>query len=203
MKQNNKFKICFNCSKTFFKKDKFGIGEKSWQKTKFCSYECYWKNKTFDYKSKKCLSCNKMVYKKDKPTWSRKMWEELKFCSKKCYFKFPKKEETRIKQSNALKGEKSYLYKNGITPYFRIFRMNKIKENGGFHSVGEWENLKAQYNWTCPACSRSEPEIKLTKDHIIPVIKGGSNNIQNIQPLCASCNTRKMVKIIKYKIIDK
>lgn len=70
----------------------------------------------------------------------------------------------------------------------------------GFHNLGEWETLKAQHNWTCPSCKRKEPEIKLTEDHIIPLSKGGSNNIENIQPLCRSCNSSKKVKIIKYGI---
>ena len=70
----------------------------------------------------------------------------------------------------------------------------------GFHTLGEWETLKAQYNWTCPACGKSEPKITLTEDHIIPLSKGGSNNIENIQPLCRSCNSKKYDKIIeKYK----
>jgi len=68
----------------------------------------------------------------------------------------------------------------------------------GTHTLGEWENLKAQYNWTCPACGKRELDIKLTADHIIPLILGGSNNIENIQPLCKSCNSSKFTKIIKY-----
>lgn len=70
--------------------------------------------------------------------------------------------------------------------------------NGGNHTQGEWETLKAQYNWTCPSCLREEPEVKLSRDHIVPLVKGGSDNIENIQPLCYSCNSKKHYKVIKY-----
>lgn len=78
-------------------------------------------------------------------------------------------------------------------------KRRRLKNNNLIgHNFGEWENLKAQYNWTCPCCKRSEPEIKLTEDHIIPLSKGGSDNIENIQPLCRSCNSKKHTLIIKY-----
>lgn len=88
------------------------------------------------------------------------------------------------------------------TSEYRVFYTNRRrmikKQVGGFHNVSEWENLKAQYNWTCPCCKGQEPKIKLTEDHIVPVTKGGSDNIENIQPLCKSCNSRKSTKVIKY-----
>lgn len=77
-------------------------------------------------------------------------------------------------------------------------RRKRIKESNSFHSQGEWETLKAQYNWTCPCCKKTELEVKLTRDHIIPISKGGSDNIENIQPLCHSCNSQKHTLTIKY-----
>ena len=109
----------------------------------------------------------------------------------------------RLKFPNGRTRELSGNWRGGLTTYDRKLWLNnkrRIKKfgNGGFHTQGEWETLKAQYNWTCPACKKVEPEIKLTVDHIIPVIKGGSDNIENIQPLCKSCNCRKHAQIIKY-----
>lgn len=70
-------------------------------------------------------------------------------------------------------------------------RRERLLKNGGVHSTGEWEALKARHNYTCKNCGKAEPAIKLTRDHIIAVSQGGSDNIENIQPLCVSCNSRK------------
>jgi 5-methylcytosine-specific restriction endonuclease McrA len=97
-------------------------------------------------------------------------------------------------------------WKGGVTKNPNYYAVSSRKRrttkfgNGGGHTVAEWELLKAQYDWKCPACGRLEPEIKLTADHIIPVVKGGSNNIENIQPLCRPCNSRKHTDTIQYLI---
>lgn len=102
-------------------------------------------------------------------------------------------QETKDKISKAL-------FKGGYELHLWHNKQRRIKKfgNGGFHSLGEWQNMKAQYNWTCPCCGRKEPKIKLSEDHIIPISKGGSDNIENIQPLCISCNSKKHNNIQKY-----
>ncbi len=109
--------------------------------------------------------------------------------------------EQRRKWSLSRKGKDNPAYKHGRTPdqkYWREVRRNREITAQGFHSEDEWETLKAQYGYRCPSCLKSEPAINLTKDHIIPLVKGGSHFIENIQPLCQSCNSRKHTMIIKY-----
>jgi 5-methylcytosine-specific restriction endonuclease McrA len=78
-------------------------------------------------------------------------------------------------------------------------RRAKIKGVGGIVTANEWNNLKEFYNYTCLCCKRKEPEIKLTMDHVLPISSGGKNVIDNIQPLCRSCNCSKHDKYIDYR----
>lgn len=40
---------------------------------------------------------------------------------------------------------------------------------------------------------------KTTIDHIVPLSKGGTNNKDNVQPLCLKCNDSKGIKIVDYR----
>ena len=74
-------------------------------------------------------------------------------------------------------------------------RANK-RGSGGSFTADEWNELCKKYDNKCLSCGKKK---KLTVDHIVPVSKGGSSNISNIQPLCQSCNSKKGVEVVDYR----
>lgn len=80
-----------------------------------------------------------------------------------------------------------------------LLRRNRKNRAEGSHTEAEWETLKAHYNYTCLRCGKHEPEITLTRDHIVPLTQEGSDWITNIQPLCPTCNSTKNDKTIDYR----
>lgn len=67
------------------------------------------------------------------------------------------------------------------------------------HTEAEFRELKAQYHYECLCCGKREPEIQLEPDHVVPLAKGGSPCIENIQPLCRSCNSHKRMGTVNYR----
>ena len=67
---------------------------------------------------------------------------------------------------------------------------------GGSYTDFEWRRLVKHQDGRCLACGKKK---RLTADHVIPISKGGSSNIENIQGLCTSCNSRKGNKTIDYR----
>ena len=62
----------------------------------------------------------------------------------------------------------------------------------------EWLDILKEYDYKCAYCGCDFDENTLpTKDHIIPISKGGHNVKENIVPACRSCNSKKGNKIIQ------
>lgn len=70
-------------------------------------------------------------------------------------------------------------------------RRAKKKGVEGSHTEAEWRALVKQFEGRCVCCGGYFGFGKLTQDHVIPLERDGSNYIDNIQPLCLSCNSRK------------
>jgi 5-methylcytosine-specific restriction endonuclease McrA len=80
---------------------------------------------------------------------------------------------------------------------YRRNRRARIKGNGGKVTAKEWKDLCNQYENKCLCCGCAN--LELTLDHVIPLSLGGENSINNAQPLCRSCNSKKFTKIIDYR----
>lgn len=58
--------------------------------------------------------------------------------------------------------------------------------------------VKERDNFTCQICgisTKDEPHLLLEIDHIIPVSKGGTSDMSNLQTLCWKCNRSKSNKL--------
>lgn len=64
--------------------------------------------------------------------------------------------------------------------------------SGGSHTRIEWQQRKELYGYKCVYCHKKTK--RLTKDHIVPISRGGTDNIYNIVPTCGKCNRRKWAK---------
>lgn len=57
----------------------------------------------------------------------------------------------------------------------------------GRHSGKEWQALLQALGTNCLKCGA----VNIVKDHIVPLYQGGSDGLENIQPLCDRCNGGK------------
>jgi 5-methylcytosine-specific restriction endonuclease McrA len=59
---------------------------------------------------------------------------------------------------------------------------------GGSCSPAQWRSILARCKGLCQRCGSPG---EMTRDHIIPLSRGGSDDWTNIQPLCHGCNSIK------------
>jgi len=67
---------------------------------------------------------------------------------------------------------------------------------GEHFTLEEWLALLEFYGHRC---LRRGSRESITVDHVVPLSLGGSNAIENIQPLCERCNTEKGATIRDYR----
>lgn len=70
-------------------------------------------------------------------------------------------------------------------------RRARIAGNGGSYEI---EELTAKFNELGNVCYYCGIPGKMVIEHMTPISRGGTNNIDNIVPACSSCNSRKHSK---------
>ena len=146
-----------------------------------------------------CEYCGKTS--SDRPSHFAK--KKRHFCSTECYSKF-RRELLPFEEQNAYKGvrqkgESKQIYHRNYCKnnpenisHLKARRYAREKNAEGSHTLQQWKDLKVKYDNKCAICGQQKP---LTKDHIMPLSKGGTDYIENIQPLCRNCNSKKNNKI--------
>jgi 5-methylcytosine-specific restriction endonuclease McrA len=74
----------------------------------------------------------------------------------------------------------------------RVYREKLGHEMAGSHTTYQWTVKLMEFGGCCAHCGTNE---RIERDHIIPLSRGGSDLIENIQPLCRSCNSRKSATV--------
>ncbi len=92
-----------------------------------------------------------------------------------------------------MKDDDSFKIKRKI----RKYRRKTSEKNAGHFTPTEWKEVLEKYGEACLHCGSTE---HITIDHVIPLIKGGPNTKDNLQPLCLTCNCSKGTKTIDYRI---
>lgn len=145
-------------------------------KTLFCSTRCRKRNergRTEEFRS--CVNCDGIIGPE------RSLL--AKACSEKCRVAYKQSSDSEWR---ALRVQ-----------YARIQRGKRNSASGMF-TRQEWLGLLDFYDHRCLACGVTD---RLSADHVIPLSRGGSNTIDNIQPLCKPCNSRKATKTIDYRTL--
>lgn len=112
-----------------------------------------------------------------------------------------------IKQNHINKSDINDLVKSYINSHYRRkFKPGPLSTNQNYELTQRKRNITPSMrikvferdNYTCQICQRSSKHdhVKLEVDHIIPVSRGGSDNISNLQTLCFDCNRGKSNKIL-------
>lgn len=210
---------CVTCAAVF---NKLACFMRQHPTTKYCSMTCRdaARKKADSYVDLSCLGCSK-IFKRLKTHVGKNT-----YCSKACpdigrvkaYSKWRDKEaikEYMKAHAKRTKKERSALSakwcaansekrkevqaryrKNNQEKIVTIHQRRWHAKISGDLTPEQWIDIKAQFG-KCVCCQRDD--VKLTLDHIKPLVMGGLHTENNVQPLCRSCNSKKGAKEIDYR----
>jgi len=90
---------------------------------------------------------------------------------------------------------KKWVEKNRLHVNTKNRNRHALKMNAhGTHTLKELIEVCDMCNWQCVYCHKKLNKKTVTADHVVPLIVGGANSIDNILPSCSHCNISKNAK---------
>lgn len=71
-------------------------------------------------------------------------------------------------------------------------RRERIRACGVRVTAAEWRSIQEAHGHACVYCGATG--VRLTRDHKVPLARGGLDNVENVVPACRPCNQRKHAK---------
>lgn len=133
-----------------------------------------------------CIECTHMAWRRA----SVKDYDQKHKDDRKKYSKKWRDENRDISNAHSRRWAKEHPEEHAMRARLRRSRQRNA---GGSHTVEEIKALLSKQKFKCAACSKRVAD-SYEVDHIVPLSKGGSNDIRNLQILCISCNRRKNAK---------
>lgn len=154
------------------------------------THKAYTCDSCLELDRKWCVGCNEVKSVSEYYKNGKSIRSKCKDCDNKRKRTYsPKQQKVRNQQSSASKRKRyksDQEYRDKEKQRSRLREANKIE--AGYHSLYDWFDCLEYFNNRCAYCGI---KTGLTKDHIIPLVKEGSNAIHNIAPSCISCNCSK------------
>lgn len=101
-----------------------------------------------------------------------------------------KRRQRAEKPGSAYAATKRYVRNHPeVKAHWDAARRAKQAGAAGSHTRAQWLEKLEQHGNQCAYCK--SPYRTLTKDHDVPLSRGGSNDISNILPACYRCNSSK------------
>lgn len=171
--------------------------------------------------TKPCAECGQLIVRKN-TAQAERTWSGVRYCSARCRKRVRDRLERvrrpqvvrarhrrNYQRHRAKKGAYQRAWRGDNPEKTRVYGQrwyyanpekarasaarNRARRRGalGNHTFQEWLDKCALFGNLCVYCGETRP---LTRDHNIPLCRGGTHNITNILPACKPCNSRKRTR---------
>lgn len=81
-------------------------------------------------------------------------------------------------------------------PWVGVRSIRRYRMLKGHKRIHGWPEMRAWFGNCCLCCGATK---RIEADHVIPLSKGGPDILENLQPLCRTCNASKATSTIDYR----